>query len=450
MRAALVGAVRAIALTAVALTGVAHAERPQPTTIRVPPRLVPHAEPTSRLVYLNRCPAAGCIVNQGNDDDSRTNTSSISQGTSTLSGFRQSDAVWAATLACVRATYAPFNIGITDINPGNVPHYEHMVGGFPSELRNDISNAGGVAPFACEEIPNAISFTFDVYGPDADSLCWTASQEIAHAFGLEHELDNRDPMTYLSGPLPKRFQAVDAQCGEGTPRPCECTGRPTQNSYEMILAMFGMGAPTPPTVRIKSPTNGKTVQPRFVTRIDATDDTAIDRVELWVDGAKLAETQQPPYVIVAPDTIAEGAHTLEVKAFDVQGTSASATLDIVMGPPCTASKGCTGDDVCVMGVCLAGPNAPGGLGAICQGPTECISRQCLADRSGAMHCVEACDLSPGSCPSDFACVETTPDAGVCWPSESGGCCGAGGSPSGPALLGLGVLALVIRRRRRRR
>lgn len=430
----------------------AAAERPQPVTIDIGRRSRPPiAAASSRLVFLHRCPPSGCVVNQGADDDSRTNTSSISEGQSTLSGFRQSDAVWNAMVACVRATYAPFNIGITDVDPGNqVPHFEHMVGGTPSELRSDIGNAGGVAPFACAEIPNAITFTFDVYGPDAESLCWTASQEIAHAFGLEHELDNRDPMTYLSGPLPKRFQAVDAQCGEFAPRQCECTGRATQNSYMHILTMFGPGTPTPPTVAIREPAAGTEVQPHFRLRADATDDVAVDRVEMLIDGVVVAETKAPPYVIIAPDGIAAGPHTLEVRAVDVQGTPASTTIDIVMGPPCTASKGCTGDDVCVMGVCLAGPDAPGGLGAVCQANTECISRSCLANTEMERHCTEACDPAvAGACPSDFACLETTPGAGVCWPSEGGGCCDAGGSPVGPALFGAGVLALVLRRRRGR-
>jgi len=435
-----------------ATASLAAAERPQPVTIDLDPRLrTPVAATSSRLVFLHRCPPSGCIVNAGTDDDSRTNTSSISEGQSTLSGFRQSDEVWDAVVACVRATYAPFNIGITDVDPGNqVSHFEHMVGGTPGELRSDIGNAGGVSPFTCAEIPNAITFTFDVYGPDPEALCWTASQEIAHAFGLEHELDNRDPMTYLSGPLPKRFQAVDAQCGEFSPRQCQCTGSTTQNSYLHILDMFGAGAPTPPTVAIREPAAGKQVQPHFRLRVNAEDDVAVDRVEMLIDGVVVTASTEPPYTMIAPDGIADGPHALEVRAVDVQGTPASTTIDIVMGPPCTASKGCSGDDVCVMGVCLAGPDAPGGLGAVCQANTECISRSCLSNTDKDMYCTEPCELGvEGGCPSDFRCIEAMPGAGVCWPAEGGGCCDAGGgAPTGPALLGASVLALVLRRRRR--
>jgi MYXO-CTERM domain-containing protein len=306
-----------------------------------------------------------------------------------------------------------------------------------------------VAPFTCSEIPNAISFTFDVYGPDADSLCWTAAQETAHAFGLEHEYNAADPMTYLNGgPSMKRFQATDSPCGEFQAVSCRCSNLATQNSYQHILAMFGPGAPTPPTVEIKAPTSGKTVQPGFVVRVAATDDVAIDRVELWIDGVDTGVVGRiPPYLVAAPDTLEPGPHTIEIKAFDVQGTPANATVDVDLGPPCTASKGCSGADVCVMGVCVPGPDTPGGLGSFCTGNTECLSNQCIGDQAGTMLCVEQCDLSPGSCPESFSCLPAGA-AGVCWQTDDGGCCDAGGgSPAGPALLGLGVLALLARRRR---
>lgn len=440
----------ALALVTVA-GGVAHAETVRPTKINLPtlahkkPGVRPEA--SSRLIYVKRCPDTGCVVRFGPQDDSRTDTSSIADGARTIGAFRQGDQVWADMMACVRATYAPFNVGVTDVDPGNVPHYEHLVGGRPSDLRPDFGNGvGGVAPFSCGDIPNAISYTFDVWGPDALALCYVVAQETAHAFGLEHEMNNKDPLTYLSGPFPKRFQAIAAPCGEFENRACECGGV-TQNSYQHILDMFGPGVPTAPMVEIESPASGKRVQPRFVVKVDAVDDVAVDRVELHIDGTKVAETKAAPYRLTAPADLAEGPHTVEVVAYDVQGTPGSATVEIELGPPCSASSGCEGTDVCVMGGCVAGPDAPGGLGAFCQANTECISNQCVADAAGERFCVESCDLSPGSCPSGFACIEAGA-SGVCWPSEESGCCSTTSGATLPAwLFGLGVLALVLRRRR---
>ncbi|MDX2092748.1 MAG: Ig-like domain-containing protein [Kofleriaceae bacterium] len=423
--------------------------RPLPRLVRVPQQTPPAAEPSSRLIFMRRCPPSGCLIRPG-VEDARTDTSSIPDSAVTLTGFKQTQEVWDRVMTCMRATYAPFNIGVTDVDPGNVPHYENVVGGRATELRADLAGAGGVAPFTCDEIPNAISFTFDVYGPDADSLCWTAAQETAHAFGLEHEYNAADPMTYLNGgPSMKRFQATDSPCGEFSPVQCRCTGSATQNSYEHILAMFGPGAPTAPTLTINAPSAGKKVEPGFFVRAKAMDDVGVDRLEMWIDGANTGVVaKDPPYVLAAPKDIDEGPHSVEIKAFDVQGTPASAMVEVEVGPPCSASSGCSGTDVCVMGVCVPGPEQPGGIGGPCNANTECLSNRCVADSTGIMQCVESCDLSAGSCPEDFSCVATGADMGVCWQTGDGGCCDAGGSPAGSSLLGLGIVALLLRRRRR--
>jgi uncharacterized protein (TIGR03382 family) len=441
------GSLYALVLVPAAVS--AENERPLPTYRRVPVQTPPALEPSSRVIYLRRCPPSGCLLHPGMDD-SRTDTSSIVASNATLSGFTQSQDVWDRLLACMRATYAPFNIGVTDVDPGNVPHFEHVIGGRPTELSPSFAGAGGVAPFTCDEIPNAITFTFDVYGADPDALCWTAAQETAHAFGLEHEYNANDPMTYLKGgPLMKRFQTEDSPCGEYQTRTCECTGGATQNSYVHIVTMFGPGAATPPTVTITAPAASAEVQPGFFVRANAVDDVAIDRLELWIDGADTrVMTKTEPYVLAAPKTIEQGPHTVEIKAYDVQGTPATATVDVDVGPPCTGSSGCTGEDVCLAGVCMPGPDAPGGLGSSCDTDAACDSSRCASGTSGDRQCVELCDLSPGSCPADFTCVASGA-AGVCWYQANGGCCDAGGSPGASSLVALGVLGIVLRRRRGR-
>ena len=435
------------------LASPAFAEKPRPMVIDVgggKPRPPLAALPTSRIVFMHRCPPSGCQIFSGTPDNSRTNTSQIASMNTTIGAFTQSDEVWKKMVLCVKATFAPFNITITETDPGpNVEHYEHVVGGKPTQLDPQLTNAGGVASFKCSGIDNAMNFTFDVYGGDYDTLCWTASQEIAHGFGLEHELDPKDPLTYLEGYLPKRFQAAPAKCGEGTPRICACTGG-MQSSYQHILDMFGAGTPTPPMVAIKAPTANKVVQPKFVTRVSAMDDSGIDHVELIIDGGKITESYTEPYTMIAPDVVAEGPHEMEVRAYDVAGAPASATINITMGPPCTAATGCSDPDVCVAGVCLPGPDAPGGLGYDCQASTECISRSCIKETGETVgHCVEACDPSvAGQCPNDFDCIPGG-TGGVCWPVASGGCCDAGGTPGGPLALTFGVLVFVLRRRRGR-
>jgi MYXO-CTERM domain-containing protein len=444
-----------ILLVAMALAAPAAAEpvRPQPVLKWIEVQNPPAALPSSRIIYIHRCGLAGCQIKPG-VDDSRTDSSSIPEQQVTITKFKQSDAVWDAMMACVKNTYAPFDITITDVDPGTAPHYENIVGGSTgAELHPDFAGAGGVSPFTCGEIPNSVSFTFDVYGPDVDQLCWTVAQETAHSFGLEHEYNAADPLTYISGgPSKKRFQATDSKCGTFQAlAQCSCPpNKATQNSYKHIVEMFGPGAATPPTINIISPTSGKKVTPKFVVRVNASDDVAVDHVELWIDGADSGvKAMTAPYRLTAPDGVDEGAHTLELRAIDVQGVPASAMVDVDMGPPCTASKGCSGDDVCVMGVCVPGPDVPGGLGDTCTAPAECLSLQCVGTSANDKLCVENCDASAaGSCPSDFSCIANGA-TGVCYYNGSGGCCSSGTEPTGPIILGASVLGLVILRRRRR-
>src|SRR5207248_7292453 len=97
----------------------------------------------------------GCVVHFGTADDSRTQTSSLAEGGDrTIGPFQEGDQVWSDMMDCVKTTYSPFNVTVTDVDPGNVPHYENVVGGQPSDLRSDIPSAAGVAPFDCQEIPN--------------------------------------------------------------------------------------------------------------------------------------------------------------------------------------------------------------------------------------------------------------------------------------------------------
>lgn len=458
--------IRFLLVSSLLVPGLAAAEDDRPTLetkkrpisyIYTPGAAAPPGQQnvTSRIVYLHRCPEiSGCSVRGGGTNDSRMDISTIAEGIRQLGEFSAGSESWSGIVDCVKTTFAPFNITITDVDPGTTtPHFEAMFGGKPSDIfddpNGDYDNTIGLAPFDCGEIPNAIVYVFN-QGADVNKNCWTAAQEIAHAFGLEHEFLQKDPLTYLDGDLPKRFRDVSAPCGEyasGTPA-CRC-GSQMQNSYRDILALFGPGAPTPPDVLFKQLTDGKQVQPGFEVVIEALDDVRVEKVDLLIDGVMVGTSTMDigdDFIIETP-TLDLGAHTLEARATDVQGVVGTTTLNVTMGPPCTQAKGCTGDDVCVAGICVPGPDAAGGLGSICQKDTECLSHTCTDANEAHNYCTETCSQSmSGSCPSGFDCIE----GGVCWPADDSGCCDSGrGAPHGPMLLGLGVALVLVRRRRKR-
>jgi uncharacterized protein (TIGR03382 family) len=199
------------------------------------------AASSAGVLFLNRC-AGGCTLSPGTDD-SRSNRSSLLGGTVAISEFRHGDEAWRAVVECVAGLYEPFGIEVTDVDPGESPHFEAIVAGAPDEIGE--SEIGGLAPFACGVIENAVTYSFaNIYGSVQD-ICETVAQETAHSFGLEHEYLCEDPMTYLTGCGAKAFRDIDAPCGEMEPRACACGGT-TQNSYRRLMREFaGLPAPEP-------------------------------------------------------------------------------------------------------------------------------------------------------------------------------------------------------------
>ena len=444
-----------------ALPLVAHAEDSRPHGTYVwyqPPEglATPEAPATgtaeshaSNVIYLNPC-WGNCTINRGYPDDSRSNKSSIPRAsTSTVSEFRFGQETFDAVAACVRDMYEPFNIEIVTEDPGNAPHFEAIVAGTPDEVGMG-NNVGGVSPFSCDIIDNAITYTFaNIYGGSVQQICEVIAQETAHAFGLEHEYLCEDPMTYLSGCGAKTFHDVDAQCGEYSARACYCGGS-SQNSVQMITAEFGPGVPTPPTVTINDPQEGDTLQPGFPVRAEAMDNASVDRVELWINGVKKGELTGRPYAFNAPDDIGQGNVTIEVRAFDNRDTMGSAQVNAVLGAPCGGNKDCGDGEVCVEGRCVDGPDSPGGLGQPCQTQADCDSGICANDGVDKF-CVEKC---ASACPGGFECTAAGADS-VCWPSADGGGggsggCAAGGDGAGAPigfLLALALGGMIFRRRR---
>jgi len=288
---------------------------------------LPAAAPTVFFINKN-----GGTYRPGNDD-ARNNYSSIVDGVSVISPWQVSSGGWNEVKSCLVDMFARWNVTITDTDPGaSTAHFELVIAGSPQDIGMG-SGVGGVSPFTndCSVIPNSIVYTFaEVYGSDYQAICETAAQEIAHSFGLDHEFLCQDPMTYLGNCGDKTFQDVNASCGEYSARACYCNGN-TQNSVSMLNARIGV-APSnqPPTVTITSPGNGDTLEPGFAVTANASDDTAVARVEFSVDGTPASTDTTAPYGFGSDVGLADGSHTIEATAFDAQGASGSASITVTV------------------------------------------------------------------------------------------------------------------------
>ena len=264
-------------------------------------------------------------------------------------------------------------------------------------------------------------YTFDVYGSNSDQLCWTSAQEIAHAFGLEHQFLQKDPLTYLAGDLPKRFRDETRRAASTRSARASAAGQ-TQNTYRTIVALFGPGAPTPPRSTIKFPRDGKQ-GPAWLPdhrRCAATtfassasscssmacspaDDRDADRGRVRADAS-------------GTDRRAEPTRSRSTRSTSRASTATARRSRSRWARRARRARAAKARTSASHGVCLPGPDEAGGLGSVCQGDTECLSHRCADAGEQLKHCVEECTPgNAGSCPSEFACIADGA-AGVCWPA----------------------------------
>ncbi len=213
------------------------------------PTAAASARAESRVIYLNR---DGAVLWPGDANDSASQTSTIVSQPTSIGGWDIDDETWADTVACVRDIYRPFDVTVTDEDPGDAPHMEALFGGHPSDVGLP-ANVAGVSPFTtdCAIIEDSIVFTFtDVMPDNARTMCEVMAQEIAHSYGLDHEMLASDPMTYLDYAGDRTFQNVEAPCGENGNRLCGINGnmcRQKQNSVALLTQRLGArGGNTPP------------------------------------------------------------------------------------------------------------------------------------------------------------------------------------------------------------
>lgn len=177
----------------------------------------------------------------GGEDDSRHNISSVvatKQKAATIPKFNGSDQQWRDFVKCVRKVFAPYDIEVVEKRPERGSYVLAVVGGKPSAIGYE-KRIAGLAPYNADVVDDPIAFVFaDTLDDDPIKMCETAAEEIGHTYGLDHEYNCKDPMTYLKSCGTQSFQNVEAPCGEYKKRPCK-DGKPTQNTAARLLSVLG-------------------------------------------------------------------------------------------------------------------------------------------------------------------------------------------------------------------
>jgi hypothetical protein len=461
------------------------------------------ADSVSNIIFVNRC-VGGCTITASSVNNAATGESNIPTQSGIAAGtkimipaFPYSDASWAFVLACAKEVYSPYNVVVTDVDPGpSVVHHEVIVSG-TSALLGLPPSVLGIAPYDADHsaINNNITFAFaqsfaddqNVNRPYAlADLCSTIAQESAHSWGLDHEFQCTDPMTYQNpcGGI-KYFRNQDFQCGAYAQSDCNClycTGPnqncvptcqdagPTQNSHQRLLGVFGAGSSTTPApvVAITSPTNGSTVQSQFPVVVTSTSKRGTAAVKILLNGYKWVENDPsfdpgggqnspiyaPTYVINTPKDVPDGVIDIEAQACDDLGVCSSAKLTVTKGAPCTDASMCAAGQKCDAGKCYWDPPSAQ-LGDPCTYMQECVSGLCIGDGTNDF-CSQTCFVGGiDQCPMGFTCtLNAQGTQAYCFADTGGGggCCSAGdtGTTAILAQAGLAGLVIAIGFRRRRR
>jgi len=302
---------------------------------------------TPLIIYVNK---NGVTLTPG-DNDSRSNRSTLVQQTTAIPAYTTTDAAWSSIMSCFRKMYEPFNVTVTDVDPGNVEHMESIVTTLSSTIGLD-PNIGGVSPYTigCTAIPNSIVFTFaKAFNDDPETICEVMAQETAHSVGLDHEMLASDPMTYLSYNGLQAFRDQAVSCGEFQNRACGLQGEcgSTQNSYQVMMTRVGPGGSSGiPEIAITSPANGATVPPGFTVSTSASDDGTVSRVELLVDGTLVDTRTAAPFSFQTSTSLSQGGHQIQTVVYDNSAQYAQATISVTVdgAPDPDGSNGVTGDD----------------------------------------------------------------------------------------------------------
>jgi hypothetical protein len=326
------------------------------------------AAPGKRIIFVNK---NGGTYKPGADNSSG-NVSSIPSFTAKVPAYEKGAAAWSQFMTCIQDQFAPFNVEVTDVDPGNVPHIEGVMGGSPQHIGMG-QGVGGVAPMNgnCSTVERAVVYIFTQVFGSPQVECEVAAQEIGHAIGMDHEYLCEDPMTYLNGCGKKKFRDQTVWCGEYSPRQCMCGGQ--QNSVQFMLDRLGPngggssssaasssassssssggggGDTTPPEVALTSPADGATLaaNAKITVQAKASDDVGLAQVVLlWeLNGQSYQmDCDAPPQGVTCSDAggtyswtipVGSGSRTFSVRAVDSSGNEAQTearTVSLGSGP----------------------------------------------------------------------------------------------------------------------
>ncbi|MBL9106123.1 MAG: hypothetical protein JNL82_34695 [Myxococcales bacterium] len=302
-------------------------------TLPAPPASAAHA--MTRTLFLNY---DGVSLSEGEEDDATTNTTRYAEFAAAYAPYG-AGSKRDASLQAVLADWSAYDVTLTDTRPAEGAYTMAVVS--PTNMFGD--GVLGAAPLDCDDAV-ASNVVLAFHGADDPfevvAQATTISQELAHAYGLEHVSEPADIMNPAVAGVDASFRDECLILAPGgSPLRCDAQHRrfcnSGQNAHQELLRMFGPASPdtTPPAVTIVSPAHGEAIETSTVTIVaEASDDLGLSDVTLRVDGAPQgdADAVAPYQWIELP--LAPGDHCITVEVRDHSDNSAEAGTCFVVLP----------------------------------------------------------------------------------------------------------------------
>ena len=101
-------------------------------------------------------------------------------------------------------------------------------------------------------------------------------------------------------------------------------------TWPVLREHLGLGSPlpdvVPPTVTIVSPLNGSWLQKKQTIEAHASDDTAVARVEFYINDTLFASDQTAPYLVYWNTRRAATTTVIKAVAYDTSGNATAAQV----------------------------------------------------------------------------------------------------------------------------
>ncbi len=299
------------------------------------PQLGP-SSPHAQTLYID---FDGASLRPGSDG--RLEQMSCIDGVFEFPGLDAGQAFVEATVERVRQHLEPFDVTVVwEERPDpSLPYTTVLVGGAPEQLGFDESTQGYACQVDCgNRVSGELVLVFENNSEQA--LANTIVHEAAHAWGLDHVVDNASLMSPFSPVDEATLLDRCVEISEATSSPVCIEEHETfcppgqQNERAEMMARFGeRRTDTQAPTLLGLPDDVVGVEPGqpFALNFDVEDDSGNPGVELRVPGLDVRRTldpSAPEYEVYLP----QGEHTLELRAIDHAGNERVEAITVLVQP----------------------------------------------------------------------------------------------------------------------